>query len=113
VQGQVRFNGQPLAEALVVFHPQSGGAPGTPKPFAQTDAQGNFRLSTRTAGDGAPAGEYHITVELRELRQVGEETSRDGPNLLPPRFAHPDQSGLRHTVAEGHNEVPPLEISAR
>jgi hypothetical protein len=113
VHGQVKFNGRALAEALVVFHPQDGGAAGTPKPFAQTDALGNFCLSTHRAGDGAPTGDYAITVELRDLRQVGEELVRDGKNLLPPQFASPEQSGLRHTVVQGENAVPPLEIFSR
>ena len=112
VRGQVRWNGQPLAEALVIFHPPVGG-PAISKPFAQTDSQGNFSLTTLQFGDGAPAGEYAITVELRELRQVGEEAVRDGRNLLPARFASPQESGLRHVVVEGENVVSPLEIPAR
>ena len=113
VRGEVRWNGQPLAEAQVIFHPQFVAAENFPKPIGQTDAQGSFRLSTFQADDGAPAGEYLITVELRDLRQVGEETVRDGPNLLPPRFARPQESGLRFTVLDGENVVPPLEIPAR
>ena len=112
VRGQVRWNNQPLAEALVTFHPSLGG-PATSKPFAHTDSQGNFSLTSLRAGDGAPAGEYAITVELRELRQVGEEAVRDGRNLLPARFASPQESGLRHVVVEGENIIPPLEIPVR
>ena len=112
VRGQVRWNGQPLAEALVVFHPPVGG-PAISKPFAQTDSQGKFSLTTLQSGDGAPAGEYAITVELRELRQVGEEAVRDGRNLLPARFASPQESGLHHVVVVGENVVPPLEIPTR
>lgn len=112
VRGQVRWNGQPLAEALVIFHPPLGG-PAVSKPFAHTDSLGNFSLTTLQSGDGAPAGEYAITVELRELRLVGEEAVRDGGNLLPARYASPEESSLRHVVVEGENIVPPLEIPAR
>jgi hypothetical protein len=112
VQGQVRMNGQPLAEALVIFHPPLGG-PAISKPFANTDSQGNFSLTTLQPRDGAPAGEYAITVELRELQQVGEDAVRDGRNVLPARFANPQESGLRYVVVAGENVVPPLEIPAR
>lgn len=112
VRGQVRWNGQPLAEAQVVFHPQFSADESFPQPIGQTDAQGNFVLSTFQASDGAPAGEYLITVELRDLRQVGEETVRDGRNLLPARFGKPQESGLRYTVVAGENTVPTLEIPA-
>lgn len=112
VRGQVQLDGRPLADAQVVFHPALG-APAISKPFAQTDSQGNFSLTTVQSGDGAPAGEYAITVELRELRQVGEEVVRDGRNMLPARFANPQESGLRHVVVEGDNVVPTLQVSAR
>jgi hypothetical protein len=113
VRGQVRWNGQPLAEAQVVFHPQAAGGQTFPKPIGTTDPQGNFALTTFQAHDGAPAGDFLITVELRDLRQVGEETVRDGRNLLPERFGRPQESGLRFTVAAGENVVPALEIPAR
>jgi hypothetical protein len=113
VRGQVLWNGRPLAEAQVIFHPQFSADEEFPQPIGQTDAQGNFRLSTLQANDGAPVGEYRITIELRDLRNVGEETVRDGPNLLPARFVRPQESGLHFTVVEGENVVPPLEIPAR
>jgi hypothetical protein len=44
---------------------------------------------------------------------TGEEVVRNGPNVLPPRFAKPDSSGLKFTVSEGDNEIPPIEIPER
>ena len=75
------------------------------------DAQGRFELTTYDARDGAPAGQYAITVELRQPQQRGEEMVRDGPNVLPPKYADASRSPLRYTVVEGRNEVPPLVIS--
>ncbi len=105
-------DGKPLAEAMVVFHPQGDRPPDTPKPLAQCDEQGGFTLSTFHSNDGAPAGSYAITVELRAPRQVGEEITRDGPNLLPAGFADPQTTPLRYQVEAGENEVPPLAITA-
>lgn len=113
VRGQVLYRGQPLAEAMVVFHPVEVVASATPKPIAYTDAQGHFQLTTWQTHDGAPLGEYAITVELREARLIGEEMTRDGRNLLPPPYADPKQTPLRYTVVEGDNAVPPLQLSAR
>ncbi len=113
VHGQVVYRGQPLAEALVVFHPLPQGAGETPKPIAYTDPQGHYQLTTWQTHDGAPPGEYKITVELREARLVGEETIRDGRNLLPPQYGDWQQTPLHYMVAPGENEVPPLEISDR
>jgi hypothetical protein len=111
VKGQVLYKGKPVAEAMVVFHPLKGAAPDGPKPFAHTDADGRFELTTKVARDGAPAGEYAVTVQLRELVKVGEEAVRDGRNLLPAPYSKPSWSPLRVTVKEGANELEPFRLS--
>jgi hypothetical protein len=113
VRGQVQQAGKPLAEALVVFYPLDTPPIPFPKPQAHTDAQGRFELTTFESGDGAPVGNYAITVELRAPRQLGEEVVRDGPSVLSARYSQPDKSGLRAQVAEGENELAPLVIEAR
>lgn len=110
VRGQVVFDGQPVAEAVVVFHPKTEPTAPVPKSLAYTDAEGRFELTTLKTKDGAPAGDYAITVELKELRQVGEEGVRDGRNLLPERYGRPDSSGFSYRVVDGANDVPPLKI---
>lgn len=108
VSGYVLMKDQPVAEATVVFHPTGTTEQPGPKPIAYTDAEGYFELTTVKLGDGAPLGSYAITIELRDQRQVGEETVRDGPSLLPERYAKPESSGFSYTVVDGDNEVPPL-----
>ncbi len=110
VSGTVLLNNQPLAEASVVLHPV-GEVGETPRPIAETDATGRFVLTTFKAGDGAPAGEYQITVVQKKLVQVGEEMIRDGANQLPARYANPGRSELMVTVVEGQNEVPPIMLT--
>ncbi len=105
--------GKPLAEAMVVFHPLEPKSRIHPKPMAYCDEQGRFQLMTYQAGDGAPAGRYAITVELRAPRPIGEEIVRDGPNTLPARYGRPETSPLALQVVEGDNEVPPLAIAER
>ena len=100
----------PLAEALVVFHPLDPTAGEVPRPLGQTDAQGRFELTTLESREGAPAGRYAICVERRQARLVGEETVRDGRNLLPARFGNTDSTPLKYEVIAGENEVPPLLI---
>lgn len=104
VSGQVTFNGKPAAHASIIFHPQ--GAPeGAPRPRAHADAQGNFTLSTYSQGDGAPLGEYAVTVELRPLvKKDGEFES--GPNIIPKQYSTPQTTKITTRVAEGTNTVP-------
>lgn len=110
VEGKIIYQNQPLAEAMVVFHPVTAPTEKSPQPIATTDGAGRFELTTFKAGDGAPLGEYAITVELREPRQIGEEVVRDGPNLLPLKYALPAETPLRHKVIPGKNEVPEIKL---
>ncbi|MBI2825173.1 MAG: hypothetical protein HYX69_10850 [Planctomycetia bacterium] len=104
---------EPVAEAMVVFHPLSSSAEAPQKPLAYTDAEGQFALTTDKPNDGAPEGEYAITVELRAPRQIGEETVRDGPSQLPAKYARPETTPLRYRVVPGMNDVPPLAVGPR
>jgi hypothetical protein len=112
VRGQVLYNGRPVAKGLVVFHPLAPTAGAGQKPIAYTDDEGRFRLTTDRPGDGAPAGEYVVTVEWREKTRTGVEKV-GGRNLLPARYGKPESSGLRCRVEEGPNELPPLNLTER
>ncbi len=111
VSGTVLLNNQPLAEATIVLHPASGVSE-TQRPIGETDATGRFTLTTIKPADGAPPGEYQVTVVQRALVQKGEEMIRDGANQLPARYAQAGTSQLKITVAEGTNEVPPLQLTS-
>ena len=80
--------------------------------MAIAKADGTFDLTTYHSGDGAPPGEYAITVELRGLVTGGEEPVRTGPNTLPAKYAKPESSALKYTVVEGENEIPTIDIKS-
>lgn len=94
-----------------MFHPRADQSGLSHKPQGVTDSNGWFTLTTNEPGDGAPAGEYDVTVELREKRRVGEEMVRDGRNLLPERYSKPASSGLRFQVQLGKNELPACKLT--
>src|SRR5438046_3203613 len=60
-RGQVVFDGKPAAGATVFFQPVVTEPDGI-APYAVTDANGAFRLTTYLTYDGAPAAEYVVTV---------------------------------------------------
>ena len=113
VEGVVLFAGRPVAEARVTFHPRFEAPAWSHLPLAYTDEAGKFRLSTNTQADGAPPGDYEITVELRQSVMIGEEMVREGRHLLPERYCRPASSGLQYCVVEGNNVVPPLELKSK
>jgi hypothetical protein len=108
VEGVLKCNGQPLAGAQVVFHPRERTAK-VPPARAQTDASGKFKLTTFNTHDGAPAGEYAVTVEFFPLQQWQDEFIA-GRNVLPPRYASPATTDLRIRIANEPNKLNALEI---
>lgn len=109
VSGKVLVNGKPAAKAQVSFHARGGPAGGAPPPMAITEEDGTFRPSTRYAHDGAPVGDYALTVIWPKMRvDHGEEVA--GPDQLRGKYSDPGRSGLKVTIKEGENTLPPLEL---
>jgi len=112
--GKVLFNKTtPPVGALVVFHPvdpdlekRIGG-----KPFGKVKDDGTFTLTTYTENDGAPEGEYGVTIDWRvspragKLNLGGEDSGEDrtggGISKLKPKYGNPQQPFTRVTVKKG------------
>jgi len=90
VQGTVTFEGKPLANAQVAFHPKNPSDQRAKVALGTTDASDNFQLTTYDTNDGAVAGEFTVTVQYFQLQQSGESFS-PGPNVLAPHKL-PEQS---------------------
>lgn len=108
-EGRVVWNGQPLAGAQVVLYPQGQSDAKTVPARAQTDSEGRFRLSTYGTADGAPEGEYAVTVVHYRVRQQ-DGGSVPGPNVLPAKYASPKTTDLRVQIAKGTNTLPTLAL---
>jgi hypothetical protein len=78
VQGQLFYkNSQPTAGAVVVFHPiPADPSPTAIKPTGEVQVDGSFTLTTYKADDGAPAGEYAVTVFWLE-KKAGPKLGED------------------------------------
>lgn len=110
VRGEVRFRGAPLAGATVTFHPM-GGLPPSRTIVATTDEEGRFKLTYSKPGDGAPAGEYAVTIVLREKRLDGGEMVSNGRNVLPGKYSDPDTSDLWAIIKPIDNNLPPFILT--
>lgn len=118
VSGKVTYKGLPVENAHVSFHPRSEQGPGA---FGQTNDKGEFTLRTYEDGDGAPAGEYLVSVQkfaappaaaksgdevfrqMEQQAQAGQPAESDAApkSLLPEKYSRPQSSGLNKTVATG------------
>jgi hypothetical protein len=105
VSGQILLpDGKPAEYALVIFHPV-GPADG-PKPRGKVLANGTYQLTTFATDDGAPAGEYQVTVELWLPGRPDEGPS----NRLNAKYAKPESSGLTATVGTGPAEIKTISL---
>jgi hypothetical protein len=111
VRGQVLYQGRPAREALVIFHPVASGAEfDVVCPSGRVGSDGSFTLTTYQAGDGAPAGEYAVTIDWRE-HTAPVEGAPPGRSLLPDRYSNPKTSKLHVQIKEGTNELEPFKLT--
>ena len=104
VQGKVSWKGAPLPGAKVAFFLVDQGGKAFPyMGDAFSEADGTFTISTYVANDGAPVGEYAVTVALRQ--PYYDELGKLGPNRLPEKYNNPKTSGLRVQVKAGGTDV--------
>jgi hypothetical protein len=110
VTGQVLDAKQkPAVGAMVIFHPSPIDPKDTLKPLGFVGDEGKFALTTYDQGDGAPAGDYVITVIWPMPRKTPFDP--EGGDQLQGRYANPERSTLKFKV-EGKpgNEVPPIRL---
>jgi hypothetical protein len=96
----------PAAGAFVVFHPtnpdlekQIGG-----RPFGYVKDDGTVPITTYQEGDGAPEGEYGVTVvwEAKKDGKLGIEGGAVGSgDKLEGRYGNPNTPQLNVTVKAG------------
>lgn len=113
VQGQVTVKGKPAAGAVVVFHPMNAvGDLEKLRPYATVDEQGNFSVSCNTPGDGAPPGEYRVTIawEVGAAKSADPESAEFVPDRLNGKYSKPETSGLTATINATSNQLPPFAL---
>jgi hypothetical protein len=115
VEGVVRCNGQPLADVLVTFLPDTDQGGQGPRSSARTDPRGHYRLRGEDRRAGAVAGWHRVVVE--DLAVYAAPRDADGtlrrrpPVRLPPRYSNPLQTPLRKEVLPGVQTMD-LDLSA-
>ena len=95
------------AGALVVFHPADPAAEKRigGKPFAKVGDDGTFALTTYAEGDGAPEGEYGVTIDWRPPAKDAKFALGDGggggASKLNPKYSTPQQPFTKVIVKKG------------
>lgn len=116
-RGKITLDGRPLAGAEIWLvptdaNPQVKNAKITIRPYAKSDADGAFVLTSYLPDDGAPLGEYSAMV-VPARSQFDQDLENDLPATMkggkrapfPSKYTNPRTSGLVVTVKEGENQL--------
>jgi uncharacterized lipoprotein YmbA len=112
VSGKFTASGKATPGALIVLHPQDAAVPDTVRPSGMVQPDGSFKLTTYDQFDGAPPGNYNVTVQwFKAVKQGGDVLP--GPNLLPQAYGDPKTSKLSVEVASAPTDLKPIDIKSR
>lgn len=113
-KGTVSLEGKSPKGAWIVLHPKtatSHSADGkTIRPHGTIRNDGTYELTSYETNDGAPAGEYAVTLELRKVIKYPNGNTGPSPNLVPKKYTKPDTSPLVVQIQEGENNLPPIVL---
>jgi hypothetical protein len=111
--GRAVLGGKPMPGALIVLQPTWTKEPVFPQPRAVVNDDGSFVLGTYNKDDGAPVGEYRVSVQwlVKRVQREEVEGSTLPTNVLPPRYGKFDTSGLTAVIQEGDNDIPAFQLT--
>lgn len=123
VSGKVTLEGKPVEGAIVTFLTKTGEGRSA---SGKTGADGAFKLTSINTNDGAPPGDYIITIAKTEMKGADSgggidiskgdygaaygaamaaaasgNMSKVQKDLLPKKYASAADSGLTRTVVKG------------
>ncbi len=106
VKGKVTVDGKaPGSGIQIECHPVAGlDAQNPTVSRTECDAEGNFSVSTYTAGDGVPSGDYILTFVWQDFNIMSRNYG--GPDKLKGRYADAAKSTVKVTVkSEGETDL--------
>ena len=115
--GKILNQGKPLAGVILLFH--SSDVNQKIKSQATTDDDGKFVTTTFKTADGAPEGDYIITLVVpsnesdstREDAATEKQFRKEGPVRFPSKYQNPTTSPLKVKVIKNQSDLGILKIN--
>jgi hypothetical protein len=112
VTGKILVNGKPANECQIVLN-RTYEDKNPVVPLGMTDENGVFQITSYEAYDGAPEGEYIVTITWRERSGVTKQEF-DGPDRLGGAYAKVENTkrlpGFVVKVEKRPLELPPFDL---
>lgn len=109
--GKVTFDGEIPVGGQIVLHPADPANAVGVAPRATVKPDGSFTITAYESGDGAPPGDYVVTLEWYKMT---EEDGGAGPNVVPKKFTDPKQSPIKVTINAGApTTLEPIKIVSK
>ncbi len=115
--GKILYQGKPLAGVILIFHSKDVNQ--KIKSQATTDGDGKFVATTFKTADGAPEGDYTITLVVpsnesdstREDAATERQFRKERPVRFPSKYQNPTTSPLKVKVIKNQPDLGILEIN--
>jgi hypothetical protein len=112
VSGKVTYQGAPAPGAAVFFYRQGVDPMNEHLTMGLVQEDGSFELVCGSLGKGAPAGEYDVVIEWKQVSGQSKGRPQHGPDKLKGRYADPRRPLLHAVVKADTNNLPPFELTA-
>jgi hypothetical protein len=100
VEGKVTWNGQPVPNGDIAFHPTQLVEGGVNRiGIGRLDAQGNYKISTVTHGDGLQPGEYSVVISSRGDGKPRLDPEGNAQSNIPVIYGRIATTPLKATIA--------------
>jgi hypothetical protein len=98
VSGTIKYQGQPVADANVIFIPADG-----PRASGTTDAEGKFKLMTLAPDDGATLGDNVVLIE-KSVPIKPDDPYSPRKAIVPSFYSNPQETTVKKKVVTGAND---------
>ena len=98
VSGRITIGGKSPTGAWIVFHRSDTPDLRAMKPFGKVGEDGRFAMQTFVPDDGAPVGNYAVTVVWPAPAPKGDPDAIEGPDRLQGRYSDPKNPASQVTV---------------
>ena len=110
VSGTLRVAGEPAVNGEVVLYPVGGKEQPVVRPHGTVQSDGSFHLTTFATRDGAPVGDFALTVTWPGPRVKGQAEDEPGPDRLDHRYADPKRPAASIHIGPETKELATIDL---